>query len=176
MDSYLRSALHSIEEVTGRLDADAIAPPAEGRWSIADIFEHLTLAFTANAATLEKMLVSGESRARAPRLKERLARILVVDIGYFPRADAPEMTRPRGSIPPGQSVTAIRQAITDLDATLTRVAARFGDGVRVANHPYFAGLSVLQWRKFHWRHTVHHMRQVRARLRLSSSSRSKASD
>ena len=38
--------------------------------------------------------------------------------------------------------------------------ARFGDRTPLLNHPYFAGMSVRQWRKFHWRHTVHHMKQV----------------
>ena len=38
----------------------------------------------------------------------------------------------------------------------------FGDSVPVSNHPFFAGLTVRQWRKFHWRHAQHHMKQVRA--------------
>ena len=163
MDAYLQSALDTIDEAAGRLDAPVVARPVAGQWSIAEILEHLTLAFTANAAGLEKALASGELRARHPRFKERLARILVVDVGYFPRVEAPQMTRPHASIPPERSLAAIREGLTALDATLTRVAARFGEAVLVSNHPYFAGLTVRQWRKFHWRHTVHHMRQVRAR-------------
>jgi hypothetical protein len=163
MDAFLQSALDTIDEAAGRLDAPVMARPVAGQWSIAEILEHLTLAFTANAVGLEKALASGELRARQPRVKERLARIIVVDVGYFPRVEAPQMTRPHGSIPPERSLAAIREGLTALDATLTRVAARFGEAALVSNHPYFAGLTVRQWRKFHWRHTVHHMRQVRAR-------------
>jgi hypothetical protein len=89
--------------------------------------------------------------------------MLVMDIGYFPRATAPETTRPTRSIPPERSVSAILEALSKNHATLARVSERFGDEVRVANHPYFSGLTVPQWRKFHWQHTRHHMRQVRDR-------------
>jgi hypothetical protein len=102
-------------------------------------------------------------RARPPVLQQRFWRFVVVDLGYFPRVEAPEKTRPSGSIPAERGVEAVRHALARLDITLTRVADRFGADVAVANHPYLGGLSVQQWRKFHWRHTVHHVRQVRAR-------------
>lgn len=165
MNPYLRSAREGIDAAVGALPLDVIARPENGRWSIAEILEHLTLAFTANTASLEKTLSTGELRARTPRLKQRLARILVVDVGYFPRVEAPEMTRPIASIAPADAVTAIREALAVLDETLTRVGRRFGEDVPVANHPYFAGLTVRQWQKFHWRHTSHHMAQVRGRVR-----------
>ena len=167
MDHYLAGALEAIDETVGGLPVKTIArPPADPtRWSIAQILEHLTLAFRANRAMFEKALASGELRARRPLLKQRVLKVLVVDFGYFPRATAPEMTRPSGSIPVEESVPAIRMALESLDATLTQVATRFGSDVLAANHPYFAGLSVAQWRKFHWRHTLHHMQQVSTRLR-----------
>lgn len=168
MHPRLQTAHDEIRRAAGSLDAGVIARPVPGRWSIALILEHLTLAFRANAAAMEKMLASGEPRARRPRLAQRLGRILVVDLGYFPRVEAPEMTRPAGSIPAAQARTAIEEALAALDAALTRAAARFGEDTPVANHPYFAGLTVRQWRKFHWRHTVHHMRQVRERAAHST--------
>jgi hypothetical protein len=163
LDAYFHSALDAIDHVAGPLDVNTIARPVDGRWSIAEILEHLTLAFTRNAATFEKALASGELRGRPPSFKHRLIRILVVDIGYFPRAEAPEGTRPAGTVPADRSLAALREALTTLDAALTRVQERFGDRAYVANHPYFGGLTVPQWRKFHWQHTRHHMRQVRAR-------------
>ena len=160
-DSYLRRAREEIDRTIGPLDTPTIARPCSRRWSIAEILEHLTLAFRNNATTLEKALASGEVRGRRPRPAAALGRILVVDIGYFPRATAPERTTPTGSIPAEQSMAAILDALTTLDAALTRAASRFGETVLVANHPYFEGLTVPQWRKFHWRHTAHHMKQVR---------------
>jgi hypothetical protein len=166
MDHYLAGALAAIDDTVGDLPVEVIArrPTDPARWSIAQILEHLTLAFRANRAVFEKALASGELRARRPTLKQRTLRVLVVDVGHFPRATAPEMTRPSGSIPVEESVTAIRSALEALDTTLTQVESRFGSTALAANHPYFGGLSVAQWRKFHWRHTRHHMKQV-SRLR-----------
>ena len=164
MNRHLRAAREAIEAAAGHLPVDVIARRSGDRWCIAEILEHLTLAFTANAAALEKALASGEPRARRPSWTQTLARILVVDGGYFPAVKAPEMTVPTGAIPPERILEAIRSALEQLDDTLTRVAARFGADVPVANHPYFAGLTVAQWRRFHRRHTIHHMSQVRRRL------------
>ena len=161
MDAYLRAAREAIDAATGSLDPAILARPIDARWSIAEILEHLTLAFRGNAAALEKALVSGELRVRPASFTQRFFARVVIDLGYFPRVKAPEMTRPSRSIAPEQSVAAIRSALDALDATLTAVATRFGDSVPVSNHPYFAGLTVREWRKFHWRHTAHHMRQIR---------------
>ena len=163
MDPYLARALDEIERTAGPLDAATIGRTVNGRWSACDILEHLTLAFRANAATFEKALASGTLKARRPTLAQRFSTMLVIDLGYFPRVEAPEATRPRGSVTPEGSVAALRDALVALDATMSRVAERFGRDVPVSNHPFLAGLSVRQWRTFHWRHTVHHMRQVRQR-------------
>jgi uncharacterized damage-inducible protein DinB len=157
----LQLARDAIDEACGRLTRETIARPVEGRWSIAQILEHLTLAFRAHAVMLEKPLASGELRARKPTLAQTVSRIAVVDLGYFPRVKAPDMTLPAGNVAPEQSVAAIRDALDLVDSALTRVASRFGETALISNHPYLAGLSVRQWRKFHWRHTIHHMAQVR---------------
>lgn len=162
MNPYLHSALSAIDDATGTLSVDVIVRPLDGKWSIAQILEHLALAFRANATVLEKVLASGELRARKPRVRQSLGRRLVLDLGYFPRVPAPEVTRPAG-LAPEQSLASVREALVRLDEVLSRAAARFGEDVRVANHPYFGGLTVRQWRKFHWRHTTHHMQQIRAR-------------
>lgn len=163
MHERLQLALDAIDRACSGLSAEVIAKPVEGKWSIAQILEHLTLAFRAHAVMLEKSLASGELRARKPTVVQALSRIAVVDVGYFPRVKAPEMTIPVGNIAPERSVAAIREALTLVDATLTQVSDRFGETALVSNHPYLAGLSVRQWRKFHWRHTIHHMRQIRKR-------------
>jgi hypothetical protein len=163
VNAYLARALDEIERTAGPLDAATIARSVDGRWSACDILEHLTLAFRVNAAAFEKALASGTLKARPPRLPQRLARVLVVDVGYFPRREAPESTRPCGSVTPEGSVAALRDALVALDGVMARLAGRFGTRTLVSNHPFFAGLTIRQWSKFHWRHTVHHMRQIRER-------------
>ena len=168
MHEYLQAALDAVETATKSIPADVLARLVPGRWCAAEILEHLTLAFTANAAAFEKALASGALKARPANLRQRLGRLVVIDVGYFPRVESPESTKPRGTIAADDSVAALRAALVKLDKTMDRVAARFGEDVPAANHPYFAGLSVRQWRKFHWRHTVHHMRQVKERCAMIS--------
>ena len=134
---------------------------ATGRWSIAEILEHLTLAFTASADALEKVLAHDQLRVRRPSLKQVAGRIVVLNLGYFPKVKAPSMTIPSGTIAPAESLAAIRAGLIRVDDVLSRVAAKFGERVPVLNHPFFAGLSVDQWRTLHSRHTLHHMRQIR---------------
>lgn len=164
MDAYLAKALEAVESAVGQAPPDVIARPVDGRWSIAQILEHLTLTYVNSANGLEKALTLGTLKIRTPVLSQRLARVLVVDLGYFPRVEAPETSRPTGRLPPEGSVAALRDALLRLDRTMAQIVERFGDQAPVLNHPYFAAMSIAQWRKFHWRHAVHHMKQVRARL------------
>lgn len=163
---YLAAALDAVEKTAGTLPAGALGQPVPGCWSGADILEHLTLAFTANAAAFDRAVESGTVKVRTPGFKQRVGRFAVIGLGYFPRVESPEATRPRGTIPPERSVAAFRDALVALDASMARFVERFGEDTPAANHPYFAALTIRQWRKFHWRHTVHHMRQVKDRCAM----------
>lgn len=163
MNVYLKRAHDEIVAATGHLTVEQLARTAGGKWSPALILEHLTLTFRLNVSALEKALASGATKARKPSLYQWLSRVLVLDVGYFPRANAPEGVVPSGSIPPEQVRAAIAEALATLDATLNRAAERFGERTPLLRHAFFAAMTVPQWRRFHWRHVRHHMRQVRAR-------------
>jgi hypothetical protein len=168
MHSDLTHARTAARATTGALTVEQIAREVPGRWSIGQILEHLILGFEANTTALEKALASGATRATAPTLAQRLSRLLVIDLGYFPRAEAPASVQPRGSVDVGSVREVLDAALVRLDATLDRAAERFGEGTPLLRHPYFAALTVRQWRKFHRRHTLHHLRQVRARARAAA--------
>jgi hypothetical protein len=170
VDANLKIATSAIEAATGRLTVEQIGRRIPGKWSVAEILEHVTLGAMLTVEALEKALASGDTKARRPTLFQRLARVLVLDLGYFPRADAPANVTPRGSFAPEQSRGAALAAMAAVDSALARAADRFGEGTPLLKHPYFAALTVPQWRKFFWRHTVHHMRQVRRRTREGASS------
>lgn len=163
MNVHLKRAHDEIVAATGHLTVEHLARTAGGKWSPALILEHLTLTFRLNVSALEKALASGATKARKPSLYQWLSRVLVLDVGYFPRASAPEGVVPSGSIPPEQVRGAIAEALTVLDATLDRAAERFGERTPLLRHAFFAAMTVPQWRRFHWRHVRHHMRQVRER-------------
>ena len=88
--------------------------------------------------------------------------------GYFPRVQSPEGAQPKGSIAAENARERTREALGTLDQTLFRAIERFGERVPLFDHPYLGGMSAHQWKKFHWRHTVHHMRQVRERARFQA--------
>jgi hypothetical protein len=163
MDRYLQRAYDEIAAATAHLTIEQLARSADGKWSPALILEHLTLTFRLNVSALEKAMASGVTKARKPTLSQWVARVLVLDVGYFPRANAPEGVVPSGSIAPADVRAAIAEALAVLDATLDRAAARFGTGTPLLRHAFFAAMTVPQWRRFHWRHACHHMKQVRAR-------------
>jgi len=167
MHNDLAHARTAIRATTGALTVEQIARVVPGRWSIGQILEHLILGFEANATALEKAVATGATRAKAPTLLQRLSRLVVINFGYFPRAEAPASVQPRGSVDVERIRETIDAALVRLDATLDRAAERFGERTPLLRHPYFAALTVRQWRVFHRRHTVHHLRQVRARARAA---------
>jgi Protein of unknown function (DUF1569) len=163
VDAYLEQASAAVEAAVGGLTVEQVGRTIPGKWSVAEILEHLTLGLTINAQALERAVISGDPRAHPPRLAQRLARLVVVDLGYFPPAVAPGNVTPRGTLTPENCRQEVAAALVSADAALTRAADCFGERTPLLKHPFFAGLTVPQWRKFHWRHVVHHMRQVRAR-------------
>lgn len=164
MDRHLRRALDAIDAAARGLTPEQIARPVPGRWSIAQILEHLALACSRGATAARRALAEGEPIVRRPRVRQVLARTLVVDLGYFPRARAPRGVVPSTDPDPERALAAARDALADIDGALTEAAARFGEDTPLFDHPYFAGMSAAQWRRFHWRHTLHHVRQIRQRV------------
>lgn len=163
MNSDLQRALDLVNGTTRGLSVAQLSRPVPGKWSIAQVLEHLTLAFAGTAGAAERAIAEGTPRVRAPRVKDWLARTLVIDVGYFPRVKAPAEAQPSGAIPPEQVAQALRDAIANADDAFARAATTFGERTPLINHPYFGGLSVNQWRRFHLRHTRHHMQQVKER-------------
>ena len=165
MHEHLQRALDALDRTTGGVTVEALSLRPPGKWSIAEILEHLTLSYTRNASGFAKVAETGQPRATAPTFKQRLGRTLIVDIAFFPRARAPEPTTPTGSIPTDRIRESASAALVALDLAMDRAEARFGVERPLLNHPYFAGMNIRQWRKFHWRHTVHHMGQASAILK-----------
>ncbi len=163
MHVHLRRALDTLDRATAGLSVERAVRPVEGKWSVVEVLDHLRLAYVLSARALDKVVETGQPKVRRPTMMQRLTRMCVIDVGYFPKARAPEAVTPRGTVPPERIVDATREALVALDGALSRAAERFGEDTPVLNHPHFAGLSVRQWRAFHRRHTAHHLRQARRR-------------
>lgn len=162
-DPHLWRALQAIELATAGLSPDAWTTAPAGRWNTAQILEHLAKAYSRTAYILEKCLTDEEPKGRPASWRQRLFTTLIVDVGYFPTGvKAPDMTLPEG-LSGRDALAAARQGLIALDRAASRCAARFGPRVLVANHPLLGGFTVRQWRRFHWAHTRHHLKQI-ARL------------
>jgi hypothetical protein len=161
---HFQLAVDAIRSTTGDLPIASLNLRPPGKWSIAEILEHLTLAYRRGALGFTKVAETGEPRAKKPTWQQAIGRMLIVDLAYFPRARAPEPTTPTGGIPVERVRESALEALAALDRAADQAEVRCGLEVPLLNHPYFAGMNLRQWRKFHWRHTVHHMGQVRAIL------------
>ncbi len=159
MDFYLQRALDAIERETRGIPAEQLAWHREGKWSAAEVLEHLSLAFSSTTKAMDRAVEQGRAAKKRATARQWLATAIVVRIGYFPSGrQAPEWTWPRG-LDAAQAVETIRAALIEMDSRISEAQAKLGNGV-VAVHPIIGPLSAKQWRKFHWEHTRHHMKQI----------------
>lgn len=166
MNTYIQRAVEELDSTTSGLsDAELIRlRPVHGKWSAAEVLEHLTLAFTSTTRLMRKVIA--EPRAiPPPTLRQRLKQLVVVGAGYFPSGvQAPEFTKPTGA--PLEGIrTRCREALVEMDAAL----AECERSRKIAAHPILGPFDVQQWCKFHFVHTRHHMKQIR-RMRKQAAS------
>ncbi len=164
MHAALEHAAAAIEAPISRATGTAMHHhESAGRWSPADIIEHLALSYAGTARSMRKALEKDRPIGHPPTLRHRLAQLIVVSLGYFPRAEAPEGTRPAG-LAPSTALTAFRNNLVEMDAAITECERRFGPRAIVADHPILGGLTASGWRRFHLQHARHHAKQIQARL------------
>ena len=143
------------------------APP--GKWSCAQIFEHLLLSYAATTqGTLQAMEI-GKPLGGRPTLRDRISTFYVAGLGLLPSGrKAPKHVEPTdgGGL---ESLRQFKDALVAMDATLADAERRFGGKVKLLDHPILGPLTANQWRRFHRTHARHHLRQVAARARKNGS-------
>jgi hypothetical protein len=96
-----------------------------------------------------------------------MSAFVVTGLGHLPEGrKAPERTQPRG-MPPDEVSRDIGPRISAMDEVIGQCEARFGKRTRVLDHPVLGPLTARQWRKFHWVHGRHHVKQIQ-KLRQQS--------
>lgn len=166
MDSYLQQTCTAIQEATSGMTAEELAWHPEGKWSSAEVLEHLALTYAGTVKGMQRVLATDGNGSHKRSLKQRLAAFIVTGIGYFPEGrKAPPMTVPSGSL--ANPVETILNNLREMDAVLTEVEQQRGPQAQVV-HPIIGPLTVRQWRKFHFVHARHHMKQI-AKLRKLAS-------
>ncbi len=167
MDSYLERLRREISDVASDMsEADWRRAP-EGRWSSAQIVEHLGRTYGTTAKMVELAVASSGAPApvRTASLRERLTRLVVVQLGFLPSGlDAPEVVVPRGEMEPQQALQKALASLERMDAALDAAVERWGNGP-VAMHMMLGPLSARQWCRFHYVHGHHHVKQMLQRSR-----------
>jgi hypothetical protein len=163
MNKHLQRALDDIDSATAGMDEAELTKHAEGKWSGAEILEHLGMAFGSTARVFEKCATKGVPVGGVPTLKQRVQALMVADVGYFPFGrKSPEMVVPTGKIGGKAALEMIHTNLHEMDKQLARCYEACGKKGWLANHPVLGPLKIDQWPKFHRVHTRHHMKQIRA--------------
>lgn len=109
---------------------------------------------------MQLCLDGGKPLARIPTFRERVRTLVVTGLGYLPEGrTAPERTRPRG-MAFDDVLQQIGPKIVAMDEVIQRCEERFGKDTRVLDHPILGPFTCTHWRKFHWVHGHHHVKQI----------------
>lgn len=160
MDSYLERLKRAIASATEGMSAEELTRHAEGKWSVAEILEHLYLSYTGTIKGCQRCLEAGKPLATSTTLPQRVKAFVVVGIGKFPPGrKAPKNTQPKG-IPFEKIVADIGPQIEAMDEAIKKCAERYGERTKFMDHPILGPFTAPQWRKFHWVHGRHHVKQI----------------
>jgi hypothetical protein len=164
MDSHLERLRQELEDTIGDVSASSLVQAPVGKWSAAEILEHLFLTYKGTNSGLAKCMERGASLATHPTLKHRLATLMVVNLGYLPNGrKSPERATPRG-MPVDEVQKAILTELEKMVSGLNDCERKFGARTKIMDHPFLGPLTAEEWRKFHWVHGRHHARQIRERI------------
>jgi hypothetical protein len=163
MNPHLETCLSIVLDATRGAGDESMVRREPNQWSVAEIVEHLTRAYSGTAKGFERCLEKGAPLVSATSIKQRLSQFALIKLGYFPKGrQAPKHIIPTGQVDLGALLDAVRRDLTRLDESAARARQALGTG-RMLDHPILGALSVDQWLKFHAVHTSHHAGQIRAR-------------
>ena len=133
------------------------------RWSVVEIVEHLTRAYSGTAKGFERCLEKGAPLASSTSFKQRVQQFALIRLGFFPEGrQSPKHILPTGELDLNAVIDAVRRDLVRLDESARRAREKLGGG-KMLDHPILGALTVDQWLKFHEVHTLHHSKQIARR-------------
>ncbi len=135
-----------------------------GKWSIAQLVQHLAIGIDTVATTFEKRASKqGMKRRATPR--ETLLRHVMLGLGRLNSGrDAPAGTVPEDRPDPEATTAQFRMGVARLEAMVQSWPPERQLQVFV-KHPVVGDLNLPEWVRFHYVHCRHHAKQIEARLR-----------
>jgi hypothetical protein len=135
----------------------------DGKWSASLTLEHLLLAFTVTTKGTQRAMQAGEPRCRPITWRDRFGKMYVLGLGKIPGGlKAAKHITPQQGLQ-GNNLRQFNDALVAMDATLDDAERRFGRKTRILDHPVLGPLTAEEWRRFHFVHAEHHLRQIAAR-------------
>ncbi|MFZ0277128.1 MAG: DUF1569 domain-containing protein [Candidatus Sulfotelmatobacter sp.] len=160
MDSRLEELKRAVESAVEGLSSEQLGWHPTDKWCAAEVLEHLYLTYTGTIKGFTKVLEFGKPLVTRVSLKQRMRTLVVVGFQHMPEGrQAPANTRPRG-LPGAKIPSEVGPKIVEMDAIIAECEARFGRRSRLLDHPILGPLSAAQWRKFHFVHGQHHVKQL----------------
>lgn len=136
-----------------------------GKWTTAQIFEHLLLTYTGTSKGVRRVLNSGTVTSATSTLPHRIRTFAVTKLGYMPNGrEAFKQIMPSDGLR-AESIWRFYDALVAMDSTLFDAERRFGRRVKLLDHPFLGPLNAQEWRLFHRTHTRHHLKQIAERVR-----------
>lgn len=162
MHAKLEELSKAIKDAIDGMSIEALEWHPTGKWSAAEILDHLNLTYLGTTRNMERRLAEGRPSQSDGRRSKTLQRIATTKFGYFPPGrKSPERVLPRGT-PVQQVISEIHENLARMDGALHECESRFPRNRAIATHPVLGPLSSSEWRGFHLHHGRHHMKQIRA--------------
>jgi len=160
MDSRLGKLKQSVESAVEGMSSEQWSWHPPGKWSAAEVLEHLYLSYTGTITGFERVMRQGKPLASSASVAQRVLTLVAVGLGHIPAGlKAPPIVQPKG-LPPEQVRNEIGAKIVAMEAIITQCEARFGRRVRLLDHPILGPLTATQWKKLHLAHGRHHLKQL----------------
>src|SRR5205823_8127467 len=97
MNLYLERTQRAIDQAVTGMHPHQFTSHPEGKWSAAEILEHLAITYTSTVKLLSRCLKHGQPIASTPTLYQRAASALVTGLGRMPTGrQAPAFARRTG--------------------------------------------------------------------------------
>jgi hypothetical protein len=163
------TAIMNFQDVPDYLLAPLAGSPSDawfaapgGKWSPAEIIDHLANAMELSAKTFASRLEKPPMARRPRTMKQRVGGFLLLGLGYFPSGrKAPEATVPAAR-PDRQATEAKLRAACAAWLELQR--ALEGRADLFVKHPVLGDLTAAEFMRFHVRHAEHHRKQIVERM------------
>lgn len=97
MDSRLEKLKENLESALEGLSSEQMSWHAPGKWSAAEVLEHLYLSYVGTINGFERLMKADKPLATRASMKHRVQSFVVVGFGYMPPGRrAPAVAEPKG--------------------------------------------------------------------------------